>query len=77
LTVAARRLADDTIEALTREGVNIALVDDRVRFHSTKIPSHQTRALLERRGDLVEARMLGAIACNQAGWGRSARMMRQ
>ena len=57
LTVAARRLAEATLEELGRAGVVVTLDDEtgKAHFRATYTPSRAARLAIERQGDLVEA----------------------
>jgi hypothetical protein len=59
LTVAARRLAEAAFEELGRAGVEVMLDDEkgRVHFRPRYSPSRDTRLLIERHGDLLEAHL--------------------
>jgi phenylalanyl-tRNA synthetase beta subunit len=55
LTVAAKRLAEATIEELGRLGVIVTLEDGRARFRAVKVLPPAARRIIETHADLIEA----------------------
>jgi hypothetical protein len=56
LTAPARRLAESVLEHLNRSDVVVTLDDEgKARFRSFRILSRDTRLMIERHGDLIEA----------------------
>jgi hypothetical protein len=55
LTLAARRLAEATLEELSRLGVIVTLEDGRARFRAAKVLSPAAKRVIETHADLIES----------------------
>jgi hypothetical protein len=55
LTVAARRLAESTLEDLGRLGVIVTLENGRARFHTAKVLPPSAKRVIETHVDLIES----------------------
>jgi hypothetical protein len=55
LTVAAKRLAEATLEELGRVGVRVTIEDGRARFRAARILPPTAKRLIETHADLLES----------------------
>ena len=54
-TVAAKRLAEATLEELSRLGVIVTLEDGRARFRAAKVLPPAAKRVIETHADLIES----------------------